>query len=394
LVEFLLFNDVEVHQATQSFVLDGVEYPPGTYVVWMNQPKRGMANTILEDGLDLSDIPGLYFYSPPSVWSNARLWGADLAVMEERIEIATTEVKAAAEPQGSVEGGAAGAYAYLPTSIAAIQATNQLLANGVPLHRAEAPFEDAGRTFEAGTFILPADAGIALDLARQFGLEVYALAGQPAGVIPMHQQRIVALTQAGGHNLLGRFGFEFDALSLQELNTGPDLTAYDVLVNENISLSTQGLSARGRRALEDYFAAGGDYVGLGSRGNDLAQQVGLLNFTEYNPPGNSIARVDLAAGDPVAAGFGAEGYVFVNSTALYSDLGADVRVAATLDDDEFFVSGYWPGWQTSGANGAAVAIHKTVGGQDVTLIGFDALFRAHPENGFRMVANAIYNGLD
>ena len=70
----------------------------------MNQPKRGMANTILEDGLDLSDIPGLYFYSPPSVWSNARLWGADLAVMEERIEIATNEIKAADQPPGVGRG--------------------------------------------------------------------------------------------------------------------------------------------------------------------------------------------------------------------------------------------------------------------------------------------------
>jgi hypothetical protein len=322
------------------------------------------------------------------------LWGADLAVMEERIEIATTEIKAADEPQGSVEGGTAGAYAYAPTSIAAIRATNQLLADGVVLHRAEAPFEDGGRTFEAGTFILPPDARIAGDLDKQFGLKIYALAGQPAGVIPMVQQRIAALTQAGGYNLLERFGFEFDALSLQELNTGPDLTAYDVFVNESVSLSTQGLSTKGRKALEDFFAAGGDYVGLGSRGNDLAKQVGLLDFAEHNPPGNSIARVDLAPGDPVSAGFGAEGYVFVNSAALYSDLGEGVQVAATLDDGEFFVSGYWPGWQTSGVNGAPVVIHKTADGQDVTLIGFDALFRAHPENGFRMVANAIYNGLD
>ena len=394
LVEFLLFNDVEVHQASQSFVMDGVEYPQRTYVVWMNQPKRGMANTILEDGLDLSDIPGLYFYSPPSVWSNARLWGTDLAVMEERIEIATTEIKAADQPQGSVEGGTAGAYAYAPTSIAAIQATNQLLANSVALHRAEAPFEDSGRTFGAGTFILPANVSIANDLAKEYGLHVYALGGQPEGATPMRQQRIAALMQAGGDSLLERFGFEFDALSLQELNTGPDLAAYDVFVNESVSLATQGLSTKGRRALEDFFAAGGDYVGLGRRGNDLARQVGLLEFSEYNPPGNSIAHVDLTPGNPVSAGFGAEGYVFVNSTALYSDLGEGVQVAATLDEGDFFVSGYWPGWQTSGANGAPVVIHKTVGAQDVTLIGFDALFRAHPENGFRMVANAIYNGLE
>jgi hypothetical protein len=397
LVDFLLFNDVQVHQAIESFVMDGVEYPAGTYVVWMNQPKRGLANTILEDGLDLSDIPGLYFYSPPTVWSNARLWGADLAVMEDedKIEIATVEIKAADRPEGSVEGGTAvGAYAYGPTSIAAIQATNALLADGVTLYRAEAPFEDAGRTFGAGTFILPADANLAGDLANNYGLEIYALADQPDGATLMRQQRIAVLVDVEGYNLFDRVGFEYDAISVQELNIGPDLTGYDVFVNEAVYLSYPGLSALGRKALQDFFDEGGDYVGLGKDGADLAQELGFMSFDEYNPPGNSIARIDLTDGDPVAAGFGEQGYVFVNATALFSIQSDDVEVAASLDAEDFFVSGYWPGWPDSGAAGKAVAIHKTVGAQDMTLIGFDAIFRAHPENGFRMVANAIYNGLE
>jgi hypothetical protein len=51
LVEFLIFNDVQVEKSQRSFWMDGVKYPKGTYVVWMNQPKRGMANTILDAGL-------------------------------------------------------------------------------------------------------------------------------------------------------------------------------------------------------------------------------------------------------------------------------------------------------------------------------------------------------
>jgi len=398
LVDFLLFNGVRVEQASQSFVMDGVEYPEGTYVVWLNQPKRGLANTILEDGLDLSDIPGLYFYSPPSVWSNARLWGAELAVIEEPIEIATEAISRADPPQGWVEEVPAGAYAiayaYEPTSIAAVQATNALLAEGVALHRTEAPFEDGSRTFGAGTFLLPADVGLATTISEAYGLEVYALESRPEGATLMRQQRIAALVPEGGRSLLERFGFEFDALSVQALNAGPDLSVYDVFINSTVSLSYPGLSAKGRKALLDFFEAGGDYVGLGSGGSDLAKELGFMDFSEYNPPGNSIARIDLAAGDPVSAGFGEESYVFVNSTALFSDLSDGVEIAASLDAESFFVSGYWPGWPTSGAYGAAVAIHKTAGEQDVTLIGFDALFRAHPENGFRMVANALYNGLE
>jgi hypothetical protein len=76
-----------------------------------------LANVILDDGLDLSDIPGLYFYSPHSVWSHPRLWGVNLAIMKDKLPIKTNSVNKADTPKGSVEGGKAAAYAYLQTSI-------------------------------------------------------------------------------------------------------------------------------------------------------------------------------------------------------------------------------------------------------------------------------------
>jgi hypothetical protein len=131
LVDFLLFNDVEVEQAIQSFTLDGTKYPKGTYVVWMDQPKRGLANTFLESGPDLSDIVGLTFFSPPAVWSHPLLWGAFRAVAEEALSVKTIPVNNADKPSGYFSGRKAGAYAYEPTSIAAYQVTNSLLGSGV-----------------------------------------------------------------------------------------------------------------------------------------------------------------------------------------------------------------------------------------------------------------------
>jgi hypothetical protein len=53
LVDFLLFNGIQVEKANQSFQLDGVDYPKGTYIVWMDQPKRSLANAFLEDRTDV-----------------------------------------------------------------------------------------------------------------------------------------------------------------------------------------------------------------------------------------------------------------------------------------------------------------------------------------------------
>ncbi len=316
--------------------------------------------------------------------------------------IATHPVNNADPPRGSVEGGKAGAYAYLPTSIAAIQATNELLARGVGLLQAPGPFTGRGRDFDAGAFILPASTpgakSIANELASQWGLDLFALDGPPAGAVPMREQRIAAyISDAGGPVLLRRFGFAFDVITLSWLNDPlNDLTAYDVFINSGVHMNTRNLQDTGRAALSAYFEAGKDYIGIGSTGALLASQMSLFAFTAQSYPGSldSIIRVDYDTSDPVGSGFGPEGYGFANSPRTFSNLEAGVQTVASVAAADFLVSGYWPNWPTSGAAGQPIVIGWAEGTQDVTLIGLDPIFRGHPENSFRMVANAIYNGLD
>jgi hypothetical protein len=53
LLDFLTFNGIQVEKANESFQLDGVTYPKGKYIVWMDQPKRGLANAFLEERLNV-----------------------------------------------------------------------------------------------------------------------------------------------------------------------------------------------------------------------------------------------------------------------------------------------------------------------------------------------------
>ncbi len=404
LVDFLLFNDVQVDQASRPFTLNGIEYPAKTYIVWMDQPKRGLANTILSDGLDLSDIPGLEFYSPPSVWSHPLLWGVRRAAMEEQMDIVTYPISKADTPIGLVEPGRAGAYAYLPTSIAAIQATNDLLRRGVSVLRVPAPFSDRGRDFDAGVFILPGDSrATANELASQYGLDLFALQSLPAAAIQLHQQRIaVYISDAGGSFLLRRFGFDFDVFTRNDLNdpAKPPLTDYDVFINTSVHMTTNGLNATGKAKLTAYFAAGKDYIGIGSTGARLVSptsgQLGLFSFTYTNYPDSSdaVIRVDYNTGNPVGSGFGTEGYGFVNNPTTFNSSDPNTQAAATVHSPDFLVSGYWPNWQTSGAADQPIVLRWTSGTQNVTLIGLDPIFRAHPEDSFRLVANAIYSGIE
>jgi len=395
LVDFLLFNDVQVEKASNGFNLDGVYYPEGTYVVWMDQPKRGLANMILEDGQDLSDIEGLLFYSPPAAWSHPLLWGIERVVMEEKLSLQTIAVDKADAPQGSVTGGPGSAYAYLPTSIAAFQATNDLLARGLTLYRMAESFTDSGRSFPAGAVIVPGLPALADELANQYALDVSALSGIPENAVLMKKQKIAVLGDEGVMHCLKTLGFDFDEVSPSELNTGA-IAGYDVFLNRDLKWSR--LNRAGKASMAAWFAAGGDYVGLACQGmgTQFAIDAGIADVEYVSVAGNAIVKIGYNPDDTVSAGFLEDGFAFFYYPMWFTDYDG-MDVSAHLDGDDFLVSGFWPGWQASGANGMPVIVHgeKGDGGiQDTVLIGIDPTFRGHPENTFRLVGNAIFAGLD
>jgi hypothetical protein len=391
LVDFLLFNDVEVTKASQSFMVDGTSYPKGTYIVWMDQPKRGLANTILDAGPDLSDIVGLTFYSPPAVWSHPLLWGASRAVVEEGLVLNTTPVNNADKPTGSVSGRGAGAYAYEPTSIAAFQVTNDLIDRGVPVQRASSAFEDRGLSFEPGTFIVPADKSLANELANEHALDVFAISGPPAGAVMMEKQRIAVYADEGTNHALEVLGFDYDVVGRNDVNDGV-VENYDLFLNRNRSWS--GLNDDGRASLTRFFDAGGDYVGLRSTGIRMAIDAGIIDVDYDAESGNAIVDVEYSVTDGVAGGFLDQDYAFVFTPAWFTRLGAGVVSSAKFANGDFIVSGFWPFWGDSGAAGSPVVVHSSAGDSDTALIGLDVTFRGHPENTFRLLGNAIYNGLD
>ena len=122
----------------------------------MNQPKRGLANTILSSGVDLSVIEGLLFYSDPSAWSHPLLWGVRRVVVEKPLSVITARLRKQRPLRGSVQGGSGTGYAYLPNSNEAIRAANELIAAGIEVSRLEGA-AGAESPLEVGAFIFRAD---------------------------------------------------------------------------------------------------------------------------------------------------------------------------------------------------------------------------------------------
>lgn len=398
LVDFLLFNGVQVDKAKRSFVMGGERYPRGTYVVWMDQPRRSVANAILEDGMDVSGLEGITFYSPPASWSHPLLWGVSRTIVTEEIEIPTRAIRSAKRPEGSLEFGWADAFAVLPDTLGAFSAINSHLAQGYEFYRAKEAFTtDEGRTFAAGTVVFGANYFLALEFKHKFMMNIFALTQWPDELIPMVPQKIAAFGDAGLTHALRAMGFDADDIPPGELNGGADLAPYDVFIFGNQRWWMYYLGPDAIATIMAFIADGGDFIGLGTGGNSFASAQTILDVTTDGVYGNGIARIDLVSGHPLNAGFSENEYAFIYNPVWFTSVGYGVEVAARFDASELLVSGYLPDWQTSPAAGQSVMVfaeNPTDPNQDTTLIGFDTTFRGHPKQAFKFIGNAIYGGLD
>ena len=135
LVEWALFNDIEVDRIARDYRYSGTTFEAGSYVIWMAQPRRGLADTALSIGVDIS--PRIQrLYAPPAAWSHGYLWGADTVTIPDGARFAprTDAVLRPNRLHGGVEPGhgTGKGYALDLDSPTAVRTLNAVLAAGVP----------------------------------------------------------------------------------------------------------------------------------------------------------------------------------------------------------------------------------------------------------------------
>ncbi|HET6291667.1 MAG TPA: M14 family zinc carboxypeptidase, partial [Amycolatopsis sp.] len=131
LVDHLVANDVRVRQADRPFSLAGRRYPAGSYLVDMHQPKRGLANVLLEQGGDISaKVPVMYDISG---WSHRLLWGASVDIVEQgRLDVRAHDV-VTASPTGGIDAAPGRDLALKLIDGKDVGAVNDLLNRGLAL---------------------------------------------------------------------------------------------------------------------------------------------------------------------------------------------------------------------------------------------------------------------
>ncbi|WP_040405436.1 M14 family zinc carboxypeptidase [Amycolatopsis nigrescens] len=379
LVDQLVANDVRVGRADRDFRLAGRNYPAGSYLVDLHQPKRGLANVILEDGKDISaKVPQMYDISG---WSHRLLWGASVDVVKsEAPRVRTTPVTVAA-PTGGVDAPPGRDLALAQVDGKDVLAVNTLLGQGQPVHRQP-----------DGSVVVPAAArAAALAVAEQLGVRFTAAPAGPRG--PLLRKPVLAAAVAADElAALREMGFEVRPVSTAVLNDGFDLSRTDALFVSS-GLSYKDLNTTAKQSVDALFARGG-VVTRGSTGAAFNAAAGLLPVRAVagRSDANGVVSVTGGAG-PV--GSGSPAHSFVYSPLWFTDLGDGVTAEQSYARQGPLVAGHWlPGddgaGQAQAAGSASVVSGVAAAGARTVLFGTEPLFRNHPKGLYAQVGKAVF----
>lgn len=408
LVDWLLRNGIKVEQITkQSVAFDGQTFGKGSYVVWMNQANRGLADTALSVGVDVSDRISI-LYAPPAAWSHGYLWGADIAEIPLGADFAphTAYMPMTKTPDGGVEPGLADAYALELDSPTAVRTLNSLIGGGLTAEMALDAFPAmTGGTLPAGTVLFGADPATKVLVAaagRENGLTFRRVGSDdlPSSTDPItHVPRIVALT--GGVNQdvwsLQNLGFPVDTVSTGTINSSPTdpLVDYDVIWNTGNWPSASNATARAR--LLNFFATAGGYMGAGSNGANFLNasgEVSGLSVAAFSGRGRSgiIRWLNEGADSPITGAYPSEDTAIVDPPIWFTAVPATYDVDARYPLTDFFLAGLWPDPESTSAPGSAFVAHGTNTAGTARLVSFamSPLYRADPEREWPMVGAAAY----
>jgi hypothetical protein len=348
LAQWLLDNAIQLDRTTRDYVYQGQTIAKHSYVVFMDQPLRGLAYTALAAGQDVSNrITQLY--APPGAWSHGQLWGADTievptaATFAPKVEPVTTVNPMLGGLRG---GGPAAWYAITLRGAAEVRAVLSLLRAGVDGEVAETSFlsESAG-TMPAGSLVFantPANASALAGAGLSAGVyfERVSNANKPAQTTQLDEAPKVAVldNSANPASLTGTSAESFWSLrqifgsdaeyvstvngagSLQNAPTDP-LADVDVIYNAGQNWPSTSATARAR--LGAFFSGGGGYIGTSQSANNFAFMVGaglVDSITQASADaGGGIARWSNVGGasSPLTGGFPAEDFLYLPSNVTH-----------------------------------------------------------------------------
>ncbi|MFD2215056.1 M14 family metallopeptidase [Metabacillus endolithicus] len=361
MVEYLLRNGVKVEQTTKTAKVNGTAYPKGTYIVPMNQAKRGLANAMLYKGDDVSDWGAMY---DPIVVNFSDLRGFDLDEVREENAFAkvTKEVDSVTLPTGDVVGKAP-KQILSNTNNDTVKLINELLKDGKVVEKA---METKGKV-NKGDYIVNTK-----DLVQYEDFYYEASSAGTTQNIKTEKLTLPKVAVTGSAQLK----FSLKELGFELVNSTEDA---DVVVSDGSSFDVNSLDGKA-------------YVGIGVYALNAVKNSEVLGegySFDYTSPGHEGLLKANVNDHILTSGYEKNELLYTTNGAWITSVPKDAQVLATVSNsDDFYVAGWWPGHDA--ARGQTLAFTQNLEDSNITLFANDLAFRAHTQSSYRLLANSIF----
>ncbi len=436
-VDSLLAHGVEVQRTTQPFSAGKAsgyyskaasrhDFPAGTYIVSLRQPRSRLANALLEKE-PVHSIPVFYDIS---VWALPYQYGIDGYWLDAVPKVATERVTQPLALTGSVTGGQAGfAYVWPYRGALDAAAAYRLAEEGVNLYVHPGPFTIAGTSYGAA-FMAPLDENDASihervqALVKDSPVQVQALSSGHSsrgsdlgsGVLqPVGKPAVAVLTRDGTDQAAwGSFHFFFDEMyklpftpmTIDTLRDA-DLRRYNTIIVPDGGQSVGRGGVRGKpyewyfreegvKHLRTWVEQGGTLITI-KGGTAFASAAGAgLTSTESKgvtrqTPG-AIVTVETRGRSPLTIGYPDSFHVLSRNTRLFSAGGKGKPVLSYAKPDKLKIAGYLLPEDQESLAASDYLITESVGKGRVIMFAEDPNLRNQWTHMHQLLFNAILFG--
>jgi hypothetical protein len=434
----LQINGARIYRAQSQFVYASQTYPAGTYIVPLSQPSRPCIKDLLEpqNYPDLEQYPGGPPQPPYDVtgWTINIQMGVDVVEMKTppRVGLSLTETFDFG-PSGMIDTPAK-AYLVERRYNNAFAVFNQLLKDNADVYWSDMELSIDGKTYPAGTFIIPAQKGIDKkleSLANDFKVPVYGI-HQPVPVkgtkamlprLGLYHSWTASMDEGWTRLVLDNYRYSYKKLYNEEIKKGKLTEKFDVIIIPDLSIESivegkgrrwehsepvlgdaqkpekyqGGIGKKGIEALTDFVKAGGTLIAFGEAADFTIEKLKVpavnvlkgLDEKEFYAPG-SLLQIELDTAQPLAYGMPKKTAIrMTKSPAFILRLHIqESRAIGYYSEDNPLLSGWLKGPEKLAGRTALAEILIEKG--RVILFGFRVQSRAQTFGTFKLLFNAIH----
>ena len=415
LLQRMAMLGVRVSELSRPATFDGATYPPGTWVIPMDQEFAELVRNLFEpqDYPDLREYPD----GPPEQPYDAAGWTLpyqmDVRVVEVRTPLdatarsalrALTSETAVIAPAGHITGSG-DAISLDPAQNNSFTFIGRALTEGARVRFSDGKYSVSGMGAKANQW--------AEELALR--AERGPASGAPvARRVALYKPYTASMDVGWTEWLLDQHDMNYTAISNADIRAGSLTGRFDVIlfmsdaprtIMEGFTPGTVparyagGVGDEGARALDEFARGGGTLVFVNQSANFAIDQLHLpvknvvtgVASKDYFASG-SILEITTDPAQPVMAGMPERAKVFIDRSPVFTTLdGFEGSVLAKYQAaGSPLLSGYLLGEKY--LNGMAAALDVKHGSGHVVLIGFRPQWRGQPVGTFRVVFNSALYG--